>query len=76
VFWLLAASQDDVALIPESFRGEYPRFARLMNEELQQDPVDLCKLIAPAIRRLSFSQMVYRITEADRLILTDGFRST
>jgi hypothetical protein len=38
--------------------------------------VDLCKLIAPAVRRLSFSQMVYRITEADRLILTDGFRST
>ncbi|MCY2933921.1 MAG: M48 family metallopeptidase [Planctomycetota bacterium] len=71
VLWLLAPSPDDVALMPEPFRGEYPRVARLMSEELQQYPVDLCKLIAPAIRRLSSSQMVYLITEADRLILAD-----
>jgi hypothetical protein len=71
VLWLLTPSPENVALMPESFRREYPRVARMMPDELLEYPVDLCKLIAPAIRRLSTSQMVSLIEESERLILAD-----
>ena len=71
VLWLLAPSPENLALMPEAFRREYPRVARMMPDELLEYPVDLCKLIAPAIRRLSTSQMVSLIEESERLILAD-----
>ena len=71
VLWLLDPGADDQQAMPQPFRGEFARVARLMPDELQQYPVDLCKLIAPAIRRLTAGQLQALLAEAERLIMAD-----
>lgn len=71
VLWLLRPNAIDIQAMPDVIRAEYPRVARNMPETLRDYPVDLCKLMAPAIRRLTASQMESLLAEAERLIMAD-----
>jgi len=71
VLWLLGPDAASQQSIGQPFQGEFARVARLMPDELRDFPVDLCKLIAPAIRRLTTGQMQALMAEAERLIMAD-----
>lgn len=72
VLWLLHPDDDQVAAFSGPFRQEYPRVQRMLTEELRAYPVDLSKIIAPAIRRLTAEQLETLLSEADALILADN----
>ncbi len=72
VLWLLSPQQDQLDELPGIFRREYPRVADAMPEALRPFPVDLIKLMAPALRHLSGQQMAELVDTTERLIMADS----
>lgn len=72
VLWLLKPNGQQVASMPEPYHHEFPRVQRMLPEELRSYPVDLSKIIAPAIRRLTVNQLETLLSEADKLIMADN----
>jgi Zn-dependent protease with chaperone function len=72
VLWLLSPQQDQIDELPAIFRGEYQRVAATMPDELRPFPVDIIKLLAPALRHLSGKQMADLVDTTERLIMADS----
>jgi Zn-dependent protease with chaperone function len=70
--WLLEPGPADVAQFPEPYRSEYGRVATALPDDLKNFPVDLCKLMAPAMRRLSSGQLEEVLGVGHRLIMADN----
>ncbi len=72
LLWLLEPDSDQVQNLPDKFRQEYPRVEAALPEELRRFPVDLIKLLAPALRHLSGKQMADLVDATESLILADS----
>ncbi len=70
--WLLEPDGEDVAAFPEPYRSEFPRVATALPAGLKAYPVDLCKIMAPAMRRLSPAQLQEILGVGHQLIMADN----
>lgn len=72
ILWLLKPNEEQIKSFPQPYRSEYTRVAKLIPEILRNYPVDLSKIVAPALRRLTSDQFSTLITLADQLIQADN----
>lgn len=72
VLWLLSPSVEQQEHFDGLFRNEYPRAASILPDGLRNYPVDLIKLMAPALRHLSGQQMAALVETTETLIMADS----
>ncbi|MFM7592141.1 MAG: hypothetical protein ACKO85_10140, partial [Isosphaeraceae bacterium] len=70
--WLLEPTPADAAGFPEPYRSEFSRVATMIPAGLKAFPVDICKVMAPALRRLSPAQLEEVLGLGHRLIMADN----
>ena len=70
--WLLEPTPADAATFPEPYRSEYSRLSAILPPGLKAFPVDVCKVMAPALRRLSPAQLEEVLGLGHRLIMADN----